>query len=174
MPIKTPHTKAERQAVVKTEMHKFKAGDLHSGSKDGPVVHNPKQAIAISLSESGQSKDNPPMSKPNANYELDAHTKAFHGKSGEAIGKKGDTTPEYSEKIKGEGASSQPVAGHEGLKGNAVGMAEHHTGTGHGGAAHTFPGGSGAGGHSFGHPATLRRGAERLSGHSGAHRIGKK
>lgn len=56
MPIKTPHTKAERAAVVKTEMHKFGQGQLHSGSKSGPVVTNPKQAIAISLSESGQSR----------------------------------------------------------------------------------------------------------------------
>jgi len=32
-------------------MHKFKAGDLHSGSKKGPPVQNRKQAIAIMLSE---------------------------------------------------------------------------------------------------------------------------
>lgn len=32
-------------------MHEFKAGELHSGSKTGPVVKNPKQAIAIALSE---------------------------------------------------------------------------------------------------------------------------
>jgi hypothetical protein len=38
------------------EMEKFKEGELHSGSKKGPIVKNPKQAIAISLSESGQSK----------------------------------------------------------------------------------------------------------------------
>ena len=56
MPIKTPHTKAERQAVVKTEMHKFKHGDLHSGSKNGRVVKSRAQAIAIGLSESGQSR----------------------------------------------------------------------------------------------------------------------
>jgi hypothetical protein len=37
-------------------MDKFKAGKLRSGSKKGPIVTNPKQAIAISLSESGQSK----------------------------------------------------------------------------------------------------------------------
>lgn len=35
---------------VKKEMHEFKEGKLHSGSKKGPVVTNPKQAIAISLS----------------------------------------------------------------------------------------------------------------------------
>jgi len=32
-------------------MHKFKHGDLHSGSKSGPKVGNRKQAIAIMLSE---------------------------------------------------------------------------------------------------------------------------
>jgi len=32
-------------------MGEFKAGDLHSGSKTGPDVKNPKQAIAIALSE---------------------------------------------------------------------------------------------------------------------------
>jgi hypothetical protein len=41
---------------VRQEMRKFKAGTLHSGSKSGPVVTNPKQAIAISLSEAGLSK----------------------------------------------------------------------------------------------------------------------
>ena len=50
------HTKAEKQHVVKTEMKKFSQGDLHSGSKQGPVVTNPKQATAIAMSESGQSK----------------------------------------------------------------------------------------------------------------------
>lgn len=42
--------------VMRTEMRKFKAGQLHSGSKKGPIVRNRKQAIAIGLSESGQSK----------------------------------------------------------------------------------------------------------------------
>lgn len=32
-------------------MHKFKGGDLHSGSKHGPKVKSRKQAIAIMLSE---------------------------------------------------------------------------------------------------------------------------
>lgn len=42
----------------------FKAGQLHSGSKSGPKVTNPKQAIAIGLSQqrkekSGKVKRNP-------------------------------------------------------------------------------------------------------------------
>jgi len=36
---------------VKTVMHEFKRGKLHSGSKSGPKVKNRKQAIAIALSE---------------------------------------------------------------------------------------------------------------------------
>lgn len=59
MPIKTPHTKAERRAVVSGEMHKFGQGTLHSGSKSGPVVTNPKQAVAIGLSEAGLSRKQP-------------------------------------------------------------------------------------------------------------------
>ena len=39
------------QKKIKKVMHKFKHGELHSGSKKGPVVNTPKQAIAISLSE---------------------------------------------------------------------------------------------------------------------------
>ena len=37
--------------AVRTEMTAMKKGKLHSGSKDGPKVKNPKQAIAIGLSE---------------------------------------------------------------------------------------------------------------------------
>lgn len=36
---------------IKKVMEEFSHGDLHSGSKKGPVVTNPKQAIAIGLSE---------------------------------------------------------------------------------------------------------------------------
>lgn len=42
--------------IMRTEMRKFKAGQLHSGSKKGPIVKNRKQAIAIGLSEAGQSR----------------------------------------------------------------------------------------------------------------------
>jgi hypothetical protein len=36
---------------MKKTMDEWKAGNLHSGSKKGPVVTNRKQAIAIGLSE---------------------------------------------------------------------------------------------------------------------------
>ena len=40
---------------IRTVMREFKSGELHSG-KSGKVVKNPKQAIAIALSEAGKSK----------------------------------------------------------------------------------------------------------------------
>lgn len=49
-----PATKKKK--IIKKEMHKFKEGELHSGSKKGPLVINPKQAIAIALSEARASK----------------------------------------------------------------------------------------------------------------------
>ena len=41
---------------VRKVMHEYKTGKLHSGSKKGPVVKNPKQAIAIAMSEAGMKK----------------------------------------------------------------------------------------------------------------------
>ena len=49
-------TKAQKQAKVKKVMEEFKEGSLHMGSKMGPIVKKPKQAIAIALSESGQAR----------------------------------------------------------------------------------------------------------------------
>ena len=46
--------KSAKQARMKTEMDKFKKGTLKSSS--GARVSNPKQAIAIGLSESGKAK----------------------------------------------------------------------------------------------------------------------
>lgn len=45
-----------RPDKVKTVMHEFKHGQLHSGSSNGPVVKKRKQAVAIAMSESGQAK----------------------------------------------------------------------------------------------------------------------
>lgn len=53
---KKPTTKAGKKAKMSKVMDEAKAGKLRSGSRDGPKVTNPKQAIAIGLSESGQSK----------------------------------------------------------------------------------------------------------------------
>lgn len=37
-------------------MHKWKEGELHSGSKTGPKVRSQKQAVAIMLSEKRAAK----------------------------------------------------------------------------------------------------------------------
>lgn len=109
----------------------------------------------------------------NDDYSTEAHSKAFHGKSGEAVGKKEDLGPmEYSQKTHAEGAESQPVAGHEGLSGGKVGLADHHAN--HGGDPHKFKPPAAGNAHGYGHPESCRSGAERTSGHSGAHRIGGK
>jgi hypothetical protein len=47
--------KATNSKKVAAVMREFKAGELHSG-KNGKVVKNPKQAVAIALSEAGMSK----------------------------------------------------------------------------------------------------------------------
>lgn len=43
--------KSKAQKIMGREMEKFEEGRLHSGSKKGPIVKSPKQAIAIGLSE---------------------------------------------------------------------------------------------------------------------------
>ena len=47
---------SKEKRKVKKVTHEFKEGKLHSGSKKGPDVTNPKQAIAIALSESRRKK----------------------------------------------------------------------------------------------------------------------
>ncbi len=41
----------KKERKVEKVMKEYKKGKLHSGSKSGPKVTNPKQAIAIGLSE---------------------------------------------------------------------------------------------------------------------------
>ena len=51
-----PKTKAGKQKKVAKVMGEYKAGELHSGSKSGPVVTHRDQAVAIALNSSGVSK----------------------------------------------------------------------------------------------------------------------
>jgi len=46
---------SKAQKKVGKVMHEYKMGELHSGSKKGPVVKSREQAIAIALSEAKQS-----------------------------------------------------------------------------------------------------------------------
>lgn len=49
---KNPSSKKAQRSFAKERMHEFKAGHMHSRTKGtGPVVTNPKQAVAIMLSE---------------------------------------------------------------------------------------------------------------------------
>lgn len=45
----------KKTGKISKVMKKFKHGDLHSGSKKGPVVEGRKQAVAIALSEARKS-----------------------------------------------------------------------------------------------------------------------
>ena len=50
-------------AKISKVMGEFKSGALHSGSKKGPAVTNPKQAVAIALSEARKAGAKVPMKK---------------------------------------------------------------------------------------------------------------
>lgn len=43
--------KSKGKPKIKKVLKEFKEGELHSGSKKGPLVKDPKQATAIALSE---------------------------------------------------------------------------------------------------------------------------
>lgn len=47
---------SRRQRKVKKVLEEYKRGELHSGSKNGPVVTNRKQALAIALAEARRKK----------------------------------------------------------------------------------------------------------------------
>jgi hypothetical protein len=48
-------------AKISKVMGEFKSGDLHSGSKQGPKVSNPKQAVAIALNQARNATGTPPL-----------------------------------------------------------------------------------------------------------------
>lgn len=54
---------AKKEDKVAEVMHEFKEKTLHSGSKKGPRVSNPKQAIAIALSEGKKAAKGRPKKK---------------------------------------------------------------------------------------------------------------
>jgi len=47
--------KGKGEKKVGAVLREYKKGELHSG-RGGPVVKNPRQALAIALSEAGMSK----------------------------------------------------------------------------------------------------------------------
>lgn len=55
-------------AKISKVMGEFKSGKLHSGSKKGPEVTNPKQAVAIALSEARKAGAKVSMKKARGGY----------------------------------------------------------------------------------------------------------
>lgn len=55
--------KEKRKNKVEKVMKEFGEHKLHSGSKKGPEVTNPKQAIAIGLSEARKAGEKVPKKK---------------------------------------------------------------------------------------------------------------
>lgn len=73
---------------LRNTLRELNAGTLHSGSKNGPIVTNRKQGIAIALSEGRKAGENvapPPKTKGHH-----AKAKHHHAKAGDAL-KAGDT-----------------------------------------------------------------------------------
>jgi hypothetical protein len=56
-------TGAGKKGKVEKVMKEFKEGELHSGSKDGPIVKDRDQAIAIALSEAREAGEDVPPQK---------------------------------------------------------------------------------------------------------------
>jgi len=61
--LKRKKGESKEQQMVRTAMHERKRGNLHSGSKKGPVVKDKKQAIAIGLSEARKAGADVPKPK---------------------------------------------------------------------------------------------------------------
>lgn len=150
MPIKTPHTKAEKQAAVHTVMHEFKHGQLHSGSKTGPKVTNPSQAKAIAMSESNQGYDRSAHHKGNPGFE---GTGSVH------------SPPHDLKTAPGEGNGM-----HGGVDSSAASQSKTYVG----GSPHVVGSCHPArDAHSFRVSGQTKSGVLRMSGHKGAHRVGK-
>jgi hypothetical protein len=68
--------KKKTMAKVGKVMQEFAEGELHSGSKTGPVVRNPKQALAIGYSEARKKPMKKQMGGPVARDPQEAEVKA--------------------------------------------------------------------------------------------------
>jgi Family of unknown function (DUF6496) len=92
-------TKPQKETVGRV-MHEFKHGELRSG-KSGQKVKNPKQAVAIALSEAGASNQQSPK-------ENEAHHRRTKAKE-----RRGETAQAEAEGRGAKGSSSKR-GGHAG------------------------------------------------------------
>lgn len=137
------------KGVMKHEMGEFKHGDLHSGSKHGPVVKNRKQAVAIGLSEARKAGKYPGMGGPDPmERSVAAPDVALVHRAAGAHRDNGFV--KYAPPI-ASGPDRVPRK-----EGPAPGVLPAHAR------------------HGYGHDATQHSGHLRTSGHPGAHRIGKR
>lgn len=145
-----PKTKSGKQAKLAKVFQEAKQGELHSGSKTGPIVTNPKQAQAIALSEAGMSRNHgshnadPPNKNEVYNPSLPGPA-GPHGVEGLLAGSGGPTREETRRPYGYEGTSS-----------------------------HFRRGQPASGSHGFGHGVHQCSGGLRNSGHVGAHRLGQR
>jgi len=203
MPIKGQSPKE----VMHTEMGEFKRGDLHSGSKQGPVVKSRKQAVAIGLSESrkvGHEMKHEPTAPSKMGKEHDHHVEQTHKMHGpktkmDGAGRHGHNESGHMQHSEHKSpthpmGSHAPVDGSPGAfgyPGNEMKMDHEHQLVGgnykqsdhmpailnHEPGAHGFPGMHAALGtksHGYGHQQSQKKGQLRMSGHSGAHQVGKR
>lgn len=152
-PKATPGVKAKEKKVF----DEAKAGKLHAGSKDGPIVTKQSQKVAIALSEGrkyakehGRRKEAGPVNS----------LEIYPG-----------TTP--------QGAGERGV---EGLLAGSGGPTKAETSRPYGdqvqkdhwdrGQPHSYRPAMSS--HGYGHDVSRRSGSLRMSGHSGAHRLGSR
>lgn len=73
------HKKSKLKKKMSKVMHEFKEGKLHSGSKKGPEVTNPKQAVAIAYSE-GRKEEGKEIKHTLKKHKKEEHKKKEHKK----------------------------------------------------------------------------------------------
>jgi hypothetical protein len=116
-------------AGMKKTMNEWKSGDLHSGSKHGPVVKSQAQAVAIGLSEERKMKHEPTrpghMGKEHDHHVEQTHKMHGHKTKMDGAGRHGHNESghmEHSEhKAPHHPAGSHTKQGHDPVKDGAYG-----------------------------------------------------
>jgi hypothetical protein len=181
MPTKGKSTKQ----IMKTEMHKFKHGNLHSGSKHGKKVKSRKQAIAIGLSEAREAGHHVPPHHEHGSIsegarrtggerdfmaDMERHSsieKHGHDMTRSGIIEKHGMLPfPDGSRFTDEGQQT-PYGTHPA----AIPHIPPNHAAKHGPAPAPLPAHRSSG---YGHAAHQRHGHMRMSGHKGAHQIGKR